>query len=96
MRRNAKANLDTSNVEVEWLGLPSELTLLEDESADTVVLTYTLCTIDDPMRALAASTKTSRSILSITSLPASLVTAYRLPLTAIASYVKRRWLFRWL
>ncbi len=53
MRRKAQANLDASNVKVEWLGLPSESIPLDNESADTIVLTYTLCTIEDPMSALA-------------------------------------------
>lgn len=53
MRRKAQANLEASNVKVEWLGLPSESIPLDNESADTIVLTYTLCTIEDPMSALA-------------------------------------------
>jgi len=53
MRRKAQANLDESEVKVEWLGLPSESIPLADDSADSVVLTYTLCTIEEPMSALA-------------------------------------------
>lgn len=53
MRRKAQANLDASSINVEWLGLPSESIPLDDESADSIVLMYTLCTIEDPMSALA-------------------------------------------
>jgi ubiquinone/menaquinone biosynthesis C-methylase UbiE len=53
MRRKAQPNIDESKVSVEWLGLPSEKIPLADNSADTVVLTYTLCTIADWQSALA-------------------------------------------
>ncbi len=53
MRQKAKANLDKSPVPVEWLDLPGEEVPLEDKSVDTVVLTYTLCTIPDSSAALA-------------------------------------------
>ncbi len=53
MRHKAKANLDKSPVPVEWLDLPGEEVPLEDKSVDTVVLTYTLCTIPDFSAALA-------------------------------------------
>lgn len=45
MRRKAQKNIAESKVNVEWLGLPSEKIPLENDSVDTVVLTYTLCTI---------------------------------------------------
>jgi ubiquinone/menaquinone biosynthesis C-methylase UbiE len=45
MRRKAQKNLEASPVKVEWLGLPGEEIPLESDSADTVVLTFTLCTI---------------------------------------------------
>lgn len=45
MRRKAHKNLANSPVEVEWLDLPGEEVPLESDSADTVVLTFTLCTI---------------------------------------------------
>ena len=52
MRRRAQERLDTAPVEVKWLSLPGEEIPLEDNSADTVVLTFTLCTIPDFRRAL--------------------------------------------
>lgn len=53
MRRKARKNLEGSPVAVEWLGLPGEKIPLEDNSVDTVVLTFTLCTIPDYKSALA-------------------------------------------
>lgn len=53
MRRKARRNLAASPVKVEWLDLPGEQVPLEDDSVDTVVLTYTLCTIVDYRSALA-------------------------------------------
>lgn len=47
MRRKALPNLSRSPVTVEWLDLPGEKIPLEDESVDTVLLTFTLCTIPD-------------------------------------------------
>lgn len=52
MRRKAQKNLSASPVAVEWLGLPGEEIPLDDNSADTVVLTFTLCTIPDWQQAL--------------------------------------------
>lgn len=53
MRKKARANIAASQVQVKWLGLPSEEIPLADNAADTVVLTYTLCTIPDWAAALA-------------------------------------------
>jgi ubiquinone/menaquinone biosynthesis C-methylase UbiE len=53
MRRKAQPNLAKSPVKVEWLDLPGEEVPLEDDSVDTVVLTYTLCTIPDYRTALS-------------------------------------------
>ena len=47
IRRKAKKNLNRSAVEVKWLGLPAEEIPLENNSVDTVLLTYSLCTISD-------------------------------------------------
>lgn len=52
MRRRAQYNLRQSPVEVKWLDLPSEEVPLDDNSVDTVLLTYTLCTIPDWQKAL--------------------------------------------
>ena len=53
MRHKAQKNLAASPVEVKWLDLPGEQIPLDDKSVDTVVLTYTLCTIADFRSALA-------------------------------------------
>ena len=47
MRKQAQSNLETARFPVEWLDLPGEQIPLEDNSVDTVLLTYTLCTIPD-------------------------------------------------
>ena len=52
MRRKAAAAIDASDLDVRWMDLPGEEIPLDDNSVDTVVLTYTLCTIADPVRAL--------------------------------------------
>ena len=52
MRRKAQENLNRSAVKVELIGVPCEEIPLEDKSADTIVLTYTLCTISDWQKAL--------------------------------------------
>lgn len=52
MRRKAQPNLKRSPVRVEWLGMPGEKIPLADSSVDTVLLTFTLCTISDGHAAL--------------------------------------------
>ena len=52
MRKKAQKNLAASPVKVEWLDLPEEEIPLEDNSADTVLLIFTLCTIPDWLTAL--------------------------------------------
>jgi len=53
MRKRAQKNLNKSAVKVEWLSLPGEKIPLDDHSVDSVVLTYTLCTIPDWKAAMA-------------------------------------------
>ena len=53
MRRKARTNLARAAVEVEWLDLPGERIPLADNSVDTVLHTFTLCTIPDGPAALA-------------------------------------------
>ena len=53
MRKKAQANLKEAPFEVRWLDLPGEEIPLDDQSVDTVLLTYTLCTIPNWRAALA-------------------------------------------
>jgi len=53
MRKLAEPRIEASDLDVRWLDLPGEEIPLDDDSADTVVLTFTLCTIPDWERALA-------------------------------------------
>ncbi len=52
MRQKAQKNLAKSPVPVEWLGLPGEEIPLEDNCVDSIVLTFTLCTIPGWQQAL--------------------------------------------
>lgn len=52
MRRKAAKRVAESAVDVRWLDLPGEEIPLESNSVDTVLLTFTLCTIPDPYTAL--------------------------------------------
>lgn len=45
MREKARPRVEAAPFELRWLDLPGEEIPLSDNSADTVVLTYTLCTI---------------------------------------------------
>ena len=45
---------------VEFIGLPSETIPLEDDSVDTVVVTFSLCTIPDPVTALRGMARVLR------------------------------------
>lgn len=53
MRRKAAKNLEQAPVPVEWLDLPGEQAPLDDDSVDTVLLTFTLCSIGDWRAALS-------------------------------------------
>ena len=52
MRKLARKKLLGSELEVEMIDLPGEEIPLDANSVDTVVVTYTLCTIPEPQRAL--------------------------------------------
>jgi ubiquinone/menaquinone biosynthesis C-methylase UbiE len=52
MRLKAAPRLLQAPFPVEWLGLPGEEIPLDDNAADTVLLTFTLCTIPDFAKAL--------------------------------------------
>jgi ubiquinone/menaquinone biosynthesis C-methylase UbiE len=52
MRRKAQPNVDASGLDVEFIDLPGEDIPLEPNSVDTVLVTYTLCSIDDAVAAL--------------------------------------------
>ncbi len=53
MRERAAERLAASTIPLEFLDLPGEQIPLDDNAADTVLVTYTLCTIPDVMSALA-------------------------------------------
>ena len=46
--------------EVEFIGLPGEQIPLDDNSVDTVLVTFALCTIPDPVAALAGMSRVMR------------------------------------
>jgi ubiquinone/menaquinone biosynthesis C-methylase UbiE len=52
MRARARARVVASPLDIEFLDLPGEDIPLQDDAADTVLVTYTLCTIADVARAL--------------------------------------------
>ena len=52
MHRLASKRIARAGLDVELVGISAETLPLEDESIDTVVTTYTLCTIPDPVAAL--------------------------------------------
>ena len=49
-----------AEVPVEFIGLPGEEIPLEDDSVDTVLVTYALCTIPDPVKALEGMSRVLR------------------------------------
>jgi len=52
MRARAAERVSQSTIPLEFLDLPSEQIPLENEAADTILITYTLCTIPDVIKAL--------------------------------------------
>jgi len=52
MRKRAEKLIAETDVDVELIDLPGEKIPLEDNSVDTVLITYTLCTIPDTAAAL--------------------------------------------
>ncbi len=53
MRKSAERRLERTNLDVELIDLPGERIPLEDDSVDTVLVTYTLCSIEEVHDALA-------------------------------------------
>lgn len=52
MHRLARKRIARAGIEVELIGLPAESIPFDNGSFDSVVVTYTLCTIPDPIAAL--------------------------------------------
>jgi ubiquinone/menaquinone biosynthesis C-methylase UbiE len=52
MRARAAGRVAASPISLEYLGLTGEQIPLDSDSADTVLITYTMCTIPDVMKAL--------------------------------------------
>lgn len=52
MRDKAKSRVKAAPFDLEWLDLPGEEIPLDNNSVDTIVLTYTLCTIPDWLSAM--------------------------------------------
>jgi ubiquinone/menaquinone biosynthesis C-methylase UbiE len=52
MRRKARPSVDASKADVEFIDLPGEEIPLRADSVDTVLVTYTLCSIPDATAAL--------------------------------------------
>ncbi|MGI9235432.1 MAG: class I SAM-dependent methyltransferase [Woeseiaceae bacterium] len=53
MRRLARDAIGKAGFDVDFIDLPCEEMSMGDDSVDTVLVTYTLCTIPDPEKALA-------------------------------------------
>lgn len=53
MRRKAQAALAETDMDIDFIDLPGEQIPLDDYSVDTILMTYTLCTISDTQEALA-------------------------------------------
>jgi len=53
MRASAAERIERAGMDIELIDLPGERIPLADNSIDTVLITYTLCTIEDTATALA-------------------------------------------
>ena len=60
MQKKARQTANTLDMEVEFLDLPGEQIPLEADSVDTVLMTYTLCTIPDADLALRGMARVLR------------------------------------
>ena len=61
MRARAALRVKDSPLKIEFIDLPGEEIPLEDEAADTVLVTYTLCSIPDAMKALSGMRRVLKS-----------------------------------
>jgi ubiquinone/menaquinone biosynthesis C-methylase UbiE len=52
MRRSARGMIEASDIDVELIDLPGEEIPLDDNSVDSILVTFTLCTIPDALAAL--------------------------------------------
>ena len=52
MRRSARRMIEDSDIDVELIDLPGEEIPLDDNSVDSILVTFTLCTIPDVLAAL--------------------------------------------
>lgn len=52
MRRKGRQTVESTEMDIEFIDLPGEQIPLDDNSVDTVLITYTLCTIPDTALAL--------------------------------------------
>ena len=61
MREHAAERVSQSSIPLEFLDLPSEEIPLGNEEADTILITYTLCTIPDVTKALGEMRRVLKS-----------------------------------
>lgn len=60
MRRKAQPVVSGSDLDIEFIDLPGEQIPLDDNSVDTILITYTLCTIPDTLAALTGMRRVLR------------------------------------
>lgn len=61
MRKRAASRVAAAPFPVDWLDLPGEEIPLPDESVDTVLVTFTLCTIPEVQKALSGMRRVLRA-----------------------------------